>query len=470
MNLLHFDESLEQFAHSTAILTDNGPSITYAELGVRVERVREKISGDKQLVCILCGLNTQSIVGYLATLRAGQTAMLINAELDADKIEYLKQQYQPEWIFEPVENHRSCEYVENGYGLRRARNSCAKPINSELALLLSTSGTTGSPKMVKLTKENLYANATSIVEYLSIGRDERAITSLPMHYSYGLSVINTHLAAGATIILTDQSMMTREFWDIFKKYEATSLAGVPYHYEMLLRLRFFDMDLPSLNTLTQAGGKLNPQYVQRFVHYAQEKNIRFFVMYGQTEATARISYIPAEKVSENVASIGVALPGGKLWLRNSNGEVIEEEEQEGELVYEGPNVMMGYATCRDDLAGGDELGGRLLTGDLATRDNDGFFTITGRMKRFLKIFGNRVNLDEVEQLLKSKGFDALCGGEDNSMLIVLTDASARSEAKKCVVTSLGIHHSGITTALVNKFFVTDSGKIDYRKTFASVTG
>ncbi len=468
MNMLHFDESLEQVAKSTAILSDNGSHLTYAELAARVECLRKKLCGGKQLVFILCALNSQTIIGYLATLRAGQAAMLINAELDKKNIEYLKQQYQPEWIFEPLENHRSYEYEEDGYGLRRARTICWKPINSDLALLLSTSGTTGSPKMVKLTKENLYANATSIIEYLSIGQDERMVTSLPIHYSYGLSVINTHLAAGGTIILTDKSMMTREFWDVFKKYKATSLSGVPYHYEMLLRLRFFDMNLPSLKTMTQAGGKLNPKYVQKFVDYAQAKNIRFFLMYGQTEATARISYVPTEKVSEKIASIGIAIPGGKLWLQDINGKVIEEEDKEGELVYEGPNVMMGYATCRDDLAAGDELYGRLLTGDLAKRDADGFFTITGRLKRFVKIFGNRVNLDEVEQLLKSNGFNALCGGEDNSLIIVLTVESAQSEAKKCVVSSLGVHHSAINTAVVTKFCITDSGKIDYRKTFQSL--
>ena len=468
MNLLCFDESLEQFASSIAILSDNGLCLTYAELAKRVELLREKICGGKQLVFIQCGLNAQSIICYLAALRAGQTALLINADLDEKSIGELKQHYQPEWIFEPVANHQSYEYEEEGYGLRRTQSTSRTPIHPDLALLLSTSGTTGSPKMVKLTRKNLYANVTSIIEYLSIDQDDRAITSLPMHYSYGLSVINTHLAAGGTLILTDKSMMTREFWDTFKKYKATSLAGVPYHYEMLLRLRFFDMQLPSLKTLTQAGGKLGPKYVQQFADYAREKNIRFFVMYGQTEATARISYIPAERVSECISSIGTAIPGGKLWLQDSEGKVIEEEDQEGELVYQGPNVMMGYATCRDDLAAGDTFCGRLPTGDLARRDGGGFFTITGRLKRIVKIFGNRVNLDEVEHLLKRHGFDALCGGEDNAMLIVLTDESAQAEVKKCVTTSLGVHQSAIKTAVVAKFCITDAGKIDYRKTFQSV--
>ncbi len=460
---LCFDESLEQFADSTALIQEDGLKVSYAELAAKVECMREKLSGEKRLIFILCGANTQSIVAYLVSLRTGHTAALINSELNAANLVALEQQYKPDWIFEPVNQHRRYEYKEDGYGLRRSQYQNTKDLHSDLALLLSTSGTTGSPKMVKLTKKNLYANAASIIEYLLIDKDERAISSLPMHYSYGLSVLNTHLATGATIVLTDKSMISRDFWDIMKKYKVTSFAGVPYHYEMLLRLGFFKMELPSLKTLTQAGGKLSPKYVQKFATYAHDKNIRFFVMYGQTEATARISFIPADQIVDNPESVGLTIPGGKLWLQNSVGTPVKGYDQEGELVYEGSNVMMGYATCREELAAGDELCGKLLTGDLAKRMANGFFTITGRLKRFVKIFGNRVNLDDVEELLKRKGFDAICGGEDNSMVIVLTDESVKDEAKKCVVTALGVHHSAINVVIVDKFYVTASGKIDYKK-------
>ncbi len=368
MTTFCFDESLEKFADSTALLQDNGLKVSYAELAAKVERMRQKLNGEKKLVFILCGMNTQSIVAYLASLRAGQTAALINCELSETNLDALEQQYQPEWIFEPVNQQRMYEFKEDGYGLRKSQYQCTKDLYSELALLLSTSGTTGSPKMVKLTKKNLYANAASIIEYLCIDKDERAISSLPIHYSYGLSVLNTHLAKGATIVLTDKSMISRDFWDLMKTYKVTSFAGVPYHYEMLLRLGFFKMELPSLKTLTQAGGKLSPKYVQKFATYAYNKNIRFFVMYGQTEATARISYIPADQIIDNPESIGQTITGGKLWLQNSVGMLVDENDQEGELVYKGPNVMMGYATCRKDLATGDELCGKLQTGDLAYAD------------------------------------------------------------------------------------------------------
>jgi acyl-coenzyme A synthetase/AMP-(fatty) acid ligase len=467
-SLLHFDETLEHFADATAIYSEDGSSLSYAELASRVSPVQHILTGDKQLLCILCGLNTATIIGYLAALRAGQAVMLINADLNEEKIAHLLSRYRPEWLFEPVQQGRSYVCLADGYGLRQSHSANGPLINPDLTLLLSTSGTTGSAKTVRLNKKNLYANATSIVEYLSIDSDERAITTLPLHYSYGLSILNSHLAAGAAIVLTDESMMSRSFWDIVKQHHATSLAGVPYHYEMLLRLNFFAMDLPDLTTMTQAGGKLRPEYVQRFAAYARQTNRRFFVMYGQTEATARISFLPPDEVSNNPASIGKAIPGGKLWLQDENGELISETQQEGELVYEGSNVMMGYAARREDLAAGDKLCGKLLTGDLAVRDREGFFIITGRKKRFIKIFGNRVNLDEVEQLLKTHNFAALCAGEDNRLLIVVTDPSVQAAAGECAATLLGIHHSAVKTAVVDKFSYMASGKIDYAKTLASV--
>ncbi len=468
MSMCRFDDSLEHFSDSIAIFQDEKPEICYSELAAKVSALAAVLSGSKQLVFILCGANVSSIVAYLAALRADQAAVLLNGELETSALDSLLVQYQPEWIFEPVQTERSYEYQDDGHGLRKTAYRGGSRIHPDVALLLSTSGTTGSSKMVKLTKQHLYSNAAAIVEYLGIDANERAITSLPMHYSYGLSILNSHLAVGATIVLTDKSLVSREFWNIFTKYKVTSFAGVPYHYEMLLRLRFFDMDLPALKTLTQAGGRLSPQHVEQFANHAKRTGMRFFVMYGQTEASPRISYVPADAIADNPESIGISIPGGKLWLQDSSGTPIEGVDQEGELVYEGPNVMMGYATCRKDLASGDVLHRILATGDLAKRCANGYFSISGRLKRFIKIFGNRVNLDEVEQLLKKSGIDALCGGEDNRLLVALIDQTRVEEVKKCVVTSLGVHHSSIHTVVVKQFCSTSSGKIDYRKTFADL--
>ncbi len=466
--MLCFDESLDQFAGATALFLDDNEQISYSELAGKVAALVRIFPAEKQLVFILSEIHVQTIVAYLAALRAGQAAVLLNANMDASAFDLLLQQYQPEWIFEAVQTGHSYEYKENGHGLRRTHYRDNSTIHPDVALLLSTSGTTGSSKMVKLTKENLYHNAAAIVEYLAIDSNERAISSLPLHYSYGLSVLNSHLAAGAAIVLTDTSMMSRDFWDVLKECKVTSFAGVPYHYEMLLRLRFFNMDLPDLKTLTQAGGRLSSKFIRKFADHAATAGMRFFVMYGQTEASPRISYVPAGGIADNPESIGIAIPGGKLWLQDSNGNIIEKDNEEGELIYEGPNVMMGYATCRDDLATGDEFHNILPTGDLAKRSANGYFTISGRLKRFIKIFGNRVNLDEVELLLQNKGYDALCGGEDNHLWVAVTDHAVAGDAKKYVTSALGIHHSAIETFTVETFPTTDSGKIDYRKTFSAL--
>ena len=222
--------------------------------------------------------------------------------------------------------------------------------------------------------------------------------------SFGISILNSHLVSGATILLTDKSIAQKEFWNFIKQEKATSLSGVPYTFEMLKRLRFFRMDLPSIKTITQAGGKLRADLVKEYIDGAIATNKQFIVMYGQTEATARMSYLPWEVASEKYASIGVAIPGGVFELQDENLKVITCCDVDGELVYRGANVSMGYAETQSDLTKGDENNGILYTGDIARRDADGYYYITGRMKRFVKVFGNRVNLDAIEQILKSSSF------------------------------------------------------------------
>jgi acyl-coenzyme A synthetase/AMP-(fatty) acid ligase len=467
---LAFDRTLEQFGDAPALVAADGTILSHAELAATADRIGQHLPREKELVFILCGRNPATVAGYLAVLRANQAAALLDSELAPTTLTALEKQYRPEWIFEPVATGQDYLWRELGYGLRRTDDGSREHgiIHPDLALLLSTSGTTGSPKMVRLSRDNLHANAAAIVEYLGIGSQDRAVTTLPFHYSYGLSIVNTHLAAGASLVLSEESLMSRAFWDLCKTRQVTSLAGVPYHYEILLRLRFFSMDLPCLRTLTQAGGRLRPGIVQQFAEHAAKSGRRFFVMYGQTEAAPRIAYLPPELAARHPDSIGIAIPGGRLWLQDDDGRIIDQADREGELVYQGPNVMLGYARCREDLGAGDELGGILHTGDRARRDNQGLYTITGRQQRFLKLFGNRINLDEVERLLEKNGCQALCGGKDDALLILVTDPAAEQRARDCVTSTLGVHHSAVSVQTVARFQVSESGKLDYRKTFAAL--
>ena len=218
--------------------------------------------------------------------------------------------------------------------------------------------------------------------------------------------------------------MQKQFWNFFSEYNATSFGGVPYTYEMLDKLRFYRMKLPSLRYMTQAGGKLLPELHKKFAEYAEQNNKKFIVMYGQCEATARMGYLPYEKSVEKCGSMGIAIPGGKFRLIDVNGDNINEPFITGELVYEGDNVTLGYAECTDDLAKGDERHGVLYTGDMARFDKDGYYYIVGRKKRFLKVYGNRVSLDEIDMLIKGRFSDIECAsaGIDDNVYIFIVNA------------------------------------------------
>ena len=402
-----------------AVVTDDGRVVSYAELKRMTDEWAAKVPS-RSLVFLLVSNNLDSLVAYVACLNHGIVPLMLDAKIDGQLLQRFIEVYRPDFIWSPG---------EGGYILeerQRTEDKGQRVLYDGLALLLTTSGSTGSPKLVRQSYANIKANTQSIVEYLKLDSTERPITTLPMNYTYGLSIINSHLAVGATILLTEKSIMQREFWTFFTEQGATSFGGVPYTYEMLDKLMFFRRKLPSLRTMTQAGGKILPALHQKFAEYAQREGKNFVVMYGQCEATARMSYLPPERALDKIGSMGVAIPGGKFTLIDVDGKEITEPEITGELVYDGANVTLGYAECAEDLARGDERYGRLVTGDMAKRDNEGFYYIVGRKKRFLKIFGNRVNLDETERLIKGAfpDIDCACGGVDDKMKIYVVDCSS----------------------------------------------
>ena len=387
-----------------AVVCDGGMVVSYAELKRMTDEWTAKVP-PRSLAFLLVGNNLDSLVAYVACLNHRIVPLMLDAKIDGQLLQRFIEVYRPDYIWRPG---------NEGYVLEKGQKTedeKRRMIYEDLALLLTTSGSTGSPKLVRQSYENIKANTASIVEYLKLDSSERPITTLPMNYTYGLSIINSHLMVGATILLTEKSIMQREFWNFFTEQGATSFGGVPYTYEMLDKLMFFRRKLPSLRTMTQAGGKILPTLHQKFAEYAQREGKNFVVMYGQCEATARMSYLPPERALDKVGSMGIAIPGGRFEL------------VDGELVYYGDNVTLGYAECAEDLAKGDDRHGRLETGDMARVDEEGFYYIVGRKKRFLKIFGNRVNLDETERLIKGqfRDLDCACGGIDDKMKIFITD-------------------------------------------------
>lgn len=459
---------LNRYKNNTAVITDKGEQLTYSELNAEVIRFASAIDKSGLLFC-LCENRLGSLVGYVSCMESQIPIVLLDGSKEASVIKNLIQIYQPEyfWLLESraVDYDGDTVYEYGAYVLLQMHyaEEIEKPeINSELALCLTTSGSTGSPKFVRLSANNVLANAESIAEYLGIDENERPVTTLPSYYSYGVSVINSHLIKGATILLTEGTVAQRDFWNFIKEQKATSIAGVPYTYEMLKMLRFMRMDLPYLKTMTQAGGKLNKDLAKEYIEWAQSKDKRFFVMYGQTEATARMSYLPLEHALDKYASIGIAIPRGKFSLIDVNGNAIEEPDVDGELVYEGPNVSLGYAECRADLAKSDENHGVLHTGDVSRRDADGYYYITGRLKRFVKVWGNRCNLDATEQIVKSNvTTNCACVGVDDKITIFVTEQGLEEQIVKLLVEKTGLNNKAFEVRVIDAIPVKSSGKIDY---------
>lgn len=449
----------------TPFLNASGPAVydgkagrwwTYAELRAMVGRLAEALERpSKALAFCFCRNDLATVAWYLAALEAGHAVALLDDSLAPEFRSRLIAHYAPDVILGSggfdAEDYQELASPEPANRCWQRNRQAEGAIHPSLAVLLSTSGSTGSPKFVRLTLANLVSNARSICAGLDIGAEERAISSLPLHYSYGLSVLHTHLLAGGTMVLTDLGLLAPEFWKTVRALQCTSFAGVPYSYQILNRLGLESLDVPAIQTLTQAGGKLHVEMVARFQETMASRGGRFVVMYGQTEATARMAILPARCLPAKLGSAGLPIAGGRFQI------------EAGELVYSGPNVMMGYAASRDDLARGDELHGRLHTGDLAWLDEDGFLFVAGRMKRDAKIFGLRLNLDEIEGMLRVHGPTAVVGGADELLIFCeYGDEAVYARYRQELAARLKLHHRTFRFRHVPHLPLNANGKIDYQ--------
>ena len=453
-------KNLEEFGNRTAIYAER--QYSFEEMVEIADSICDHVD-ERTLVFCLCSNNKESLFGYVGFMRGHVVPVLLDASISTEQLQKLIELYKPAYIWASSENQDLTNTMEQSfvfgdYSLFKRPTAIQYDLNEDLALLLTTSGSTGSPKFVRLSYENVFKNAESIAKYLEIKTDDKPITTLPMNYSYGLSIINSHFISGASIIVTNASIMKKEFWDLCKEQGATTFGGVPFIYEMLDRIKFEKMDLPSLKKLTQAGGKLSPELSSKFTEVCSQKGIQFLTMYGQTEATARMSYLLAEKNVDKAGSIGIAISGGELMLQNDNGHNITAPHEIGELVYKGPNVSLGYAESLVDLSKKDENRGVLHTGDLAYFDQDGYFYIAGRIKRILKVAGSRISLDEVEKLLNQYGHNCVCAGKDDH-LYIYTLKEDQVQIKKIIKEKLNLR--GVKIIRIEKFPRNHFGKILY---------
>lgn len=452
---------------SNIALVSQDEELSYGELLALADAIAEPIP-ERSLVFLVASNTVPSVAAYIGLLRKRAVPVMVREQATQEQLAGLADNYSPDYWWAPrsfcddaaaVIGSRDVLVEDRGFCLVDAHGPHTD-MHPDLALLITTSGSTGTPKYVRLSYENLECNARSIAQYQNITVDDRAITTLPFTYSYGLSIINSHLLQGASLVLTEEGILSRAFWNTLKQTQATNFGGVPYTYSMLEKLHFDRMELPSLRFISQAGGRLGERLHKAFSNACAQKAIDFYVMYGQSEATARMSWLPPEYALSKIGSIGVPIPGGAFELHDSEGRFIEASGEAGELVYRGDNVSLGYAENRSDLMKGDENEGVLRTGDMARRDEDGYYFIVGRKKRFLKMFGNRVNLDDMERLFANRGYELACVGEDDHM-VVFTTGKDPDDLKRLMASETKLYPKAFDVRHVESLPRTESGKLDY---------
>ncbi|MDN3295848.1 AMP-binding protein [Streptomyces ficellus] len=443
-----FARHLAAFGDRTALLTHDG-EVSYRELAARVADTARRLGDGRRLVLLAGAHTVDALVTYLAALCAGHPVLLVPGD-NPGALGSLTAAYDPDVV--------AAADQQGTWTIHERRAGSAHTLHEDLALLLSTSGSTGSPKLVRLSHDNLQANAGAIAAYLGIRADDRAVTTLPMHYCYGLSVINSHLLSGAGLVLTDLSVADACFWDLFRETRGTSFAGVPYTFDLLDRVGFADMDLPHLRYVTQAGGRLAADRVAHYAALGRRRGWDLFVMYGQTEATARMAYLPPERATSHPHAIGIPVPGGSFRLQPHPDW---PEPDTGELVYSGPNVMLGYAEDPADLALGRTLG-ELHTGDIGRRTPDGLYEVVGRVSRFAKILGLRVDPERVESTLAGHGITAYCAGADDRLVVAVLGGTDATRVRRLVARDCGLPPRSVHVRIMAELPRLPSGKPDYR--------
>ena len=450
------------FAADGALLLSQGElRAGIADLAARLQRPH------KAFAFLLCRNTPEVLLALFGLLAAGHAVALIDTAMDRSALARLVDTYAPDLVLgaeSDIADLAGPERIRSdlgGLGLIEATRPSGFAIHPDLAVLLSTSGTTGSVKFVRLTLANLTANADQIGAALDIGPEGVGSAHLPFHYSYGLSVIDSHLRKGAAVHLWPDSVTVPEFWAAATRAGVTQFPGVPFHYGLLARGDIDRLAPPTLKTFTQAGGALDLRLQSRMHELLSASGRRFFVMYGQTEASPRIATLPAGRLPEKLGSVGPALQGGQLSVIDEAGDPLPPRAV-GRVIYAGPNVMLGYAERREDLARGDEQHGRIETGDLGWLDEDGYLYLSGRAKRFAKLYGLRISLDEVEARFRPAGEVAAVEGRERIGLFA-TEAAAVTALLPTVAAEYKLPVASFAVREVGGLPRKSSGKIDYAR-------
>jgi acyl-coenzyme A synthetase/AMP-(fatty) acid ligase len=428
----------------------------YCDVAAEVERGANVLAAaGKKLVFLFGGNDAESVFAYLSVLATGHALHLCPGRPGDPAALELIARYRPEillWRGESLPGTLSEDYHREGavFGFSIFGRPAEGLIHPDVALLLSTSGSIGRPKLAKLSLAGVMANTGQIIAGLGIGASDRSAMNLPLGHLSGMAVLNSHLAAGGSLVIEKRSVLERGFWQSFAEFGVTSLPGVPFTYKMLKEMRIEAMDLSSLRKLTFAAGRLPTDIGLWLCETFMPRGISLYSMYGQTEA-GRISILAPELAREKLGSVGKPLPPTQVDIT-----------AEGELVCHGPGVMLGYSRVRDDLALGDEMGGVVHTGDLGRFDSDGFLTITGRMSRFCKIVGERIDLGDIESFFENTA--AVAAISDDERIVIFHEPgpdSAITAQASALARQLRIPRHHIVTEKIAALPRSGSGKISY---------
>jgi acyl-coenzyme A synthetase/AMP-(fatty) acid ligase len=466
----------ESFGDSPALIADTGVTMTYRELaslsGNTKAEIREAAGRNSTcgtLVMFICRNTPGAIAGYAALINEGCTMLPCSAELPQETRRELMNTYRPGFLLLPDEMRDEYPTMKEVCGIRdyillKTNYADVFPIHPQLSLLITTSGSTGSAKFVRQSRDNLRFNAAAIAECLQIGPSDKTITALPLQYTYGLSVLHANLMRGAAMVVTRSGVMDNEFWDLFENEEVTCFHGIPNTYEMLRHIELFEDDFPSLRTMSQAGGKLSRELQEYYGRYAEKNGKRFIIMYGQSEATAAISRLPQRDTLRKPGSVGKVIPSGAVSLIDEAGNPVTEAHKPGEVIYRGPNVAMGYAQRGEDLQLGDEWNGVLRTGDIAEFDGDGYLYITGRLKRFIKAAGHRISLDEIDSMIMDElNIHSVSVGKDEHLTVFVTDGRKKDLIAAFLPRRISAVRACLRVLTVPEFPKNEAGKILYAK-------
>lgn len=437
-----FWNAIDDYGDSIALIDEahGDLKLSYSQLHRDVDDASSRFYTPHKRLAVLPVRNSiDCIVNYLGLLRAGHAVQLIDGRGRSHA--QTANHFEPDVTF-VQEGDVLIQKAHESYGERH-------PLHPELALVLGTSGSMNGQKFVRLSYANLRMAAAQVVHALNIGSADRSIALLPLHHVYGLSVLHSQFAAGGAVLLTQRSILDSRFWQFSRDQGTTSLAGVPWAFEIMQQAGLETTDLQSLRRITSSAGRLNPQ-TREWLLNAFDLRTDIIFMYGQTEACGRISVLPAALARTKYESVGRSVSPGEIRI-----------SPEGEVIYEGPNVMMGYAYGPDDLTRGDELNRELMTGDRGWLDDEGYLYLTGRRDRVCKLHGIRIDLDEIETRFWDTGEVAAVFSGDRLVLFCRQSSDLVSQKAQNLADEYRVPRSAIDVRTVFALPRSDAGKILY---------